>query len=228
MQKGDVIDLATAKKKSPFTRKKLDRSKMDTKTRIDTALQEQAEAGSPYAEKRTKRGVGGAPPPPAQEHPWVEKGRQDRMKASLQQIDKLMGDLKATQGSPVEDHVIPPPPKAKPSLKLVKKLEQLKIVLETLSKKKIPPRKLSPDETMVAEWHSRHEGIVPEDHPDRPKIVNHINKINQIPGQRGEAFRLHNRFISPDNKYTKNETLTSLIKGEVFDEWTPRFTELKK
>jgi len=43
---------------------------------------------------------------------------------------------------------------------------------------------------------SRHKGVIPEGHPDRPAVVAHINQLNRNPNTRHDAIRLYSKHIT--------------------------------
>jgi len=67
---------------------------------------------------------------------------------------------------------------------------------------------------------SRHKGVIPEDHADRPLMSAHINKLH-TGGQRGEALRLYQRYISGNNTdYTAGLSKSNGVVFETYSDGT--------
>lgn len=58
------------------------------------------------------------------------------------------------------------------------------------------------DSNSIEELEIRHSGVIPEKHPDRQIVADHINKLRT--SNPLEARRLHDRFISGGGRYTKD------------------------
>jgi hypothetical protein len=67
---------------------------------------------------------------------------------------------------------------------------------------------------------SRHAGVIPADHADRPIMSDHINKLHTS-GQRGEALRLYQRYISGNNTdYTAGLSKSSGVVFQTYSDGT--------
>jgi hypothetical protein len=82
--------------------------------------------------------------------------------------------------------------------------------------KKKPAKVPEAHETLSQKWSKKTSSKIPEDHPDRKKMIQHVNKLHQA-GKVGEASRLYDMHITGGGSYTKGlkkclETLNTVLK----------------
>jgi GNAT superfamily N-acetyltransferase len=63
----------------------------------------------------------------------------------------------------------------------------------------------------LPDFFERHEGIIPKDHPDYPKAIEHITK--EYKNNKQESNRLHDRYITGGGKYVK-KPMEKGLKGD--------------
>lgn len=100
--------------------------------------------------------------------------------------------------------------------------EQMRRVVEE-AKKLINKDDISVHPTHIKEMMVRHKGVIPHDHPDRQKMVDHINEL-MTSNQRGEGVRLYQQYISGKG-YTKSDDLNKTeIVAETYTDGTIEVT----